>query len=194
MRSVYILSLVLVSSPFALARAQRPDSTSAQADSLRHRIEERFASRAQEKLGLTNDQTAKLKATSQRFAPRRGELRDRGYRLREALAGQLQPGVAANQDSVAKLTDAMIDLRLAETQLAKDEMKEQSRYLNPVQRAQLYVMRERFAHRVKEVHGHRGDMGGRLRGGHWGDMEGRRPGMGERPGERQRTPESSGGI
>jgi hypothetical protein len=194
MRSVYILSLVLVSSPFALARAQRPDSTSAQADSLRHRIEERFASRAQEKLGLTNDQTAKLKATSQRFAPRRGELRDRGHRLREALAGQLQPGVAANQDSVAKLTDAMIDLRLAETQLAKDEMKEQSRYLNPVQRAQLYVMRERFAHRVKEVHGHRGDMGGRHRGGHWGDMEGRRPGMGERPGERQRTPESSGGI
>ena len=195
MRSVYMLSLVLVSSPFGLGNAQRPDSTSAQADSLRHRIEERFAARAQEKLGLTNDQTAKLRATSQRFAPRRGDLRDRGYRLREALAGQLQPGVAANQDSVAKLTDAMIDLRLAETQLAKDEMKEQSKYLNPVQRAQLYVMRERFAHRVREVHGHRGEMGGRHRGGHWGDMEGRRPGMGERPRERQRAPqESSGGI
>lgn len=195
MRSVYMLSLVLVSSPFGLASAQRPDSTSAQADSLRHRIEERFAARAQEKLGLTNDQTAKLRATSQRFAPRRGELRDRSYRLREALGGQLQPGVAANQDSVAKLTDAMIDLRLAETQLAKDEMKEQSKYLNPVQRAQLYVMRERFAHRVREVHGHRGEMGGRHRGGHWGDMEGRRPGMDERPRERQRAPqESSGGI
>ena len=80
--------------------------------------------------------------------------------MREALANQLQPGVAANQDSVAKLTDAMIELKSAEAQLSRDEIKEQSKYLNPVQRAQLYVMRERFAHRVKEVHGHRGEMRG----------------------------------
>jgi hypothetical protein len=176
-----MLSIGLLLSPFGLAGAQRADSTVARADSLRQKIEERFASKAQEKLGLTNDQTAKLRATSQQFGSRRTELRARGHRLREALAGQLKPGVAANQDSVAKLTDAMIELRMAEAQVAREEVKEQSKYLNPVQRAQLYVMRERFAHRVREVHGHRGEMGGRHRGGHWGDMEG------HRPGERQRS-------
>jgi hypothetical protein len=191
MRSAYMLSLVLLLYPFGVAGAQRADTTAARADSLRHQIEERFASKAQEKLGLTNEQTARLRATSQQFGTRRSELRARGHRLREALAGQLKPGVAANQDSVAKLTDAMIELRMAQAQIARDEIKEQSKYLTPVQRAQLYVMRERFAHRVREVHGHRGEMRGRHRGGHWGDMKER--GRGERSGERQRTRQESSG-
>lgn len=195
MRSAYMLSLGLLLSPLAVAGAQGADTNTARADSLRHAIEERFASKAQEKLGLTNEQTAKLRATSQQFGTRRSELRDRGSRLREALAGQLKPGVAANQDSVAKLTDAMIQLKMAQAQVARDEVKEQSKYLNPVQRAQLYVMRERFAHRVMEVHGHRREMRGRHRGGHWDSMKEQRKGGRERTGERQRTPrESSGRI
>jgi hypothetical protein len=186
-------SLVLVLTPFGVAGAQRADSATIRRDSLRHRIEERFATRAQEQLGLTNDQTAKLRVTSQQFAARRGELRSRNQRLREALTAQLRPGIAANQDSVAKLTDAMIELRMAEAQVSREEVKEQSKYLNPVQRAQLYVMRERFVHRVKEVHRHRGEMGGKRRGGHWDDVREHRRGEGERPRERQRTPQESSG-
>jgi hypothetical protein len=101
--------------------------------------------------------------------------------------------VAANQDSVAKLTDAMIELRLAEAQLSRDEIKEQSKYLNSVQRAQLYVMRERFAHRVKEVHGRRGEKSGKHRRGHWDDAREHRQGPSERPRARQRV-EPSGQI
>lgn len=193
MRSAYLWSFILALTPFAAAGAQRADTASVRADSLRHRIEERFAARAQEELGLTNEQTTKLRATSQQFGARRGELRTRGQGLREALAAQLRPGIGANQDSVAKLTDAMIELRMAEAQISREEVKEQSKYLNPVQRARLYVMRERFAHRVKEVHGHRGEMGGRHRGGHWGDRKEHRRGEGEPSGERRRTPQESSG-
>ena len=199
MQSAYLWSLMLALAPFGGAAAQRPDTSSVRGDSLRHRIEERFAARAQEELGLTAEQTAKLRATSQQFGARRGELRNRDERLREALAAQLRPGVAANQDSVAKLTDAMVGLRMAEAQASRDEVKEQSKYLNPVQRARLYVMRERFAHRVREVHGHRGDMGRHRREmrQHWGEMGKERQGMrgGNRPGAAERTPQdSSGGI
>jgi hypothetical protein len=177
---------MLALTPFGVAGAQRADTASGRRDSLRHRIEERFAARAQTELSLTNDQTAKLRATSQQFGARRGELRTRSKQLREALAAQLRPGIAANQDSVAKLTDAMIELRAAEAQISRDEVKEQSKYLNPVQRARLYVMRERFAHRVKEVHGRRGEMGGKHRGGHWDDARQHRRGGDERPREGQR--------
>jgi len=159
MRRAYLWSLVLVLTPFGVAGAQRADTISGRRDSLRQQIEERFAARAQEDLGLTNEQTTKLRATSQQFGARRGQLRGRGQQLRDALTAQLRPGIAANQDSVAKLTDAIIELRTAEARISRDEVKEQSKYLNPVQRARLYVMRERFAHRVKEVHGHRGEMG-----------------------------------
>jgi hypothetical protein len=195
MRSAYTLSFGLLLSPFALAGAQGADTTTARADSLRHAIEERFASKAQEKLGLTTEQTTRLRATSQQFGTRRRELRERGNRLREALAAQLKPGVAANQDSVAKLTDAMVELRMAQAQIARDEVKEQSKYLNPVQRAQLFVMRERLTHHVMDVHGHRGHMRGKHGGRHWDSMKERRKGTREGSSERQRTPrESSGRI
>jgi uncharacterized protein YdiU (UPF0061 family) len=165
-RTLWSIALLLV--PLCSAGAQQADSARPRrADSLRHRIEERFASRVQERLGLTNEQTAKLRATSQTFGTRRRELHTRERQLREALSGQLKPGVAANQDSVAKLTDAMIELKLASAQNSRDEMKELTKFLNPVQRARLYVMRERFSDRVKEAHGHRGMRRHRDKGRAW---------------------------
>ena len=159
--SLLSLALTLVLIPLHSAVAQQADTTERRSDSVRQRIEERFASRVQSQLGLTNEQTAKLKATNQAYSGRRREMRDRAMRLREALAKQLQPGVAANQDSVAKLTDAVIDLKMSSAQLTRDEMKDVSKYLTPVQRARLLVMRERFMERVRE-HGH-GEWGGRQR-------------------------------
>lgn len=156
MRYRHLCSLGLVLLPISAALAQRADSTDPRrADSLRHQIEERFAYRVQEELGLTNEQATKLRATSQTFGARRRDLQGREQTLREALAAQLRPGVAANQDSVAKLTDAMIELKLASAQTARDEMRELSRYLNPLQRARLFLMRERLHHRVREAHWHK---------------------------------------
>jgi hypothetical protein len=161
MRFHRLTLLLLIFVPLYAAVAQRPDSTRGpRADSLRQRIEERFAARVQRDLGLTNEQTAKLRASSQIFGARRRELRSREHALRDALDAELRPGVAANQDSVAKLTDALVELRISSAQAAREEMKDLAKYLNPVQRARLLLMRERFYHRVKEAHG-RGEMRGR---------------------------------
>ena len=176
MRRHVLLSLLLAGAPLYSAAAQRADSAAARTDSLRHRIEERFASRVQEQLGLTNEQTAKLRATSQQFGVRRRELHTRHRQLREALSVQLRPGVAANQDSVTKLTDAMIDLRVASAQAARDEMREVAKYLTPVQRARFFVMRERLYHHMKEAREHRGMWGGSEGRDRW---KGHERGMGE---------------
>ncbi|HZA97557.1 MAG TPA: hypothetical protein VE399_02180 [Gemmatimonadales bacterium] len=154
MRSQLMYSLALLLTPFVSLAAQRFDSAGGRADSLRHRIEERFTVRVQQELGLTNEQATKLRATSATYGARRRELRDQERRIKQALWQQLQPGVAANNDSVSKLTDVLIQLKLTSAQAARDEMNELSRYLNPVQRARLYVMREQLYHRVKKAHGH----------------------------------------
>jgi Spy/CpxP family protein refolding chaperone len=164
MRSRFLWTIGLMLVPLYPAAAQRTATDTVRADSLRHRIEERFSSRVQQELNLTNDQTAKLRASSERFGERRRQMRSRERQLNEALRAQLQPGVAANQDSVAKLTDAMVELKLTAAQSTRDEMKDLSKYLSPVQRARLYVMRERLRDRVKHAREH-GDMHG---GGNWG--------------------------
>jgi Spy/CpxP family protein refolding chaperone len=167
---------MLLLAPVYPAAAQRTDSVPQRrgGDSLRHQIEERFASRVQEQLGLSDEQAAKLRATSQQYGGKRRELRARQRSLHRALAAQLQPGVAANQDSVARLADAMVESKLAAAQITRDEQKALARYLTPVQRARLLVMRDRFRHRVKEAREHHGRHGPRREGrmgGEWGDGE-----------------------
>jgi Spy/CpxP family protein refolding chaperone len=154
MRSLVVV-LALAATGLGTVSAQDPDTTRPRAQELRERIEERFAQRVQEQLGLTDEQTAKLRATSQTYGERRRVLESRERDLRLALTGQLRPGVAANQDSVARLTKALVDLRVDYARTWRDEMNDLS-YLSPVQRAQLYVMRDRLLQRVQEIRDERG--------------------------------------
>jgi Spy/CpxP family protein refolding chaperone len=135
--------------------AQDRDTTRPQATALRQRIEERFAQRVQEQLALSDEQAAKLRATSQEYGERRRKLEARERDLRVALTGQLRPGVAANEDSVARLTKALVDLRVDYANTWRDETNALS-YLTPVQRAQLYLMRDRLLQRVQEIRDERG--------------------------------------
>ena len=150
-----VLLVVLSATVGGAVAAQDPDTTHPQAQVLRQRIEERFAQRVQEQLGLSDEQATKLRSTSQEYGDRRRKMEARERDLRVALSGQLRPGVAANQDSVARLTKALVDLRVDYANTWRDEMSALS-YLTPVQRAQLYVMRDRLLQRVQEIRDERG--------------------------------------
>ncbi len=140
--------LQLVAAPLA---AQALEDDRPRADELRLRIEERFAAKVKEELGLTDEQTGKMRVTLTNFFTRRRELEAEDFRLRNALAGQLRPGVAADQDSVGRLTQAMLDLKIRYAQSYKDEMKELSGYLTPVQRAQFFLLREKLIEKVRQA-------------------------------------------
>ena len=72
-------------------------------------------------------------------------------RMRQALGAQLRPGIAANPDSVAHLVDALTNHRIAYAQTFKDEMRELGAILNPVQRGQYLMARDRLMQRVQEA-------------------------------------------
>ena len=120
-------------------------------EQLRRQIEDRFAARAQEELGLNDEQFQRLRTTSAQFAAQRRGVEQQERRLRQAMAAQLRPGVAANQDSVAKLIDALIDVRGAYVETYRQEMKSLATFLDPVQRAQYLVLRERLMALAQEV-------------------------------------------
>ena len=151
-------SLAIATTP---AAAQDSAGPPAAAPALRQRIEERFAQRVQEELGLSGDQTAKLRVTAREFAGRRRGLEAQERDLRQALSSQLRPGVAADQDSVARITNDLVNLKLEYAQTFRDEMKDFSGYLSPVQRGQLFLMRERLLQRVEDIRNQRGDAGPR---------------------------------
>jgi len=171
MRKYILLSLAVLLAP-SLAAQQR-DTARAQGDTaeagrLRREIEERFSNRVQEELKLTPDQTTKLRATQERFGTRRRALMQQQMDRRQALQDQMQPGVAANTDSVRKLMDGMQAGRAEMLKTDQDENREMAGYLSPVQQARFQQMREQFIRRVGELRMERREGRGVGRGGRMG--------------------------
>ncbi|MFI5235526.1 MAG: hypothetical protein ACHQXA_07445 [Gemmatimonadales bacterium] len=143
----WAVSALVCAGPLAAQATSAPGDRRA----MLQQIEEAFLRRANEELGLRPEQTQKLRATAERTFRRRREIETETQRLHRLLAGELRPGIAANQDSVARLTDSLVALRVAYAQVYQDEQAEMTKYLTPVQRAQYYVLRERLLQRVQEV-------------------------------------------
>lgn len=143
--------LSLAVPPGLRAQEPAPPGATPRADALRERVRERFAQRVQQELDLTPEQMDRLRATAGTYAGERRDLELRQRTMRDALARQLRPGAAASQDSVARLTDSLLALRVRYAESFQTEQAELARYLDPVQRARLWVMRERLLVRAREL-------------------------------------------
>ena len=154
MRTYILLSLAVLLAP-CLAAQQR-DSMSAQSDTaeagrLRARIESTFTRRVQQDLNLSQDQATKLRTTQERFGTRRRDVMQQQLQRRRALENQMQPGIAANSDSVRKLMDGIQTGRAEMLRIEQDQDREMASYLTPVQRARYQQMREQLMRRVGEL-------------------------------------------
>src|SRR5262245_37015756 len=122
------LGLVLLW-PLSAAPARAQDTTPPRLDErMRAEVERRFAERVRSELQLTDEQATRVQATAKDYGACRKELRDRERALRAALADQLRPGIAAIDDSVAHLTDDLVDLRVDYMETYRKELKELSTF------------------------------------------------------------------
>jgi hypothetical protein len=151
MRLTGVLVAVLLAQAPVLAAQEDTLNDPVRTERLRHLIEERFGERLKEELGLTPDQATRLRVSLAGLAVRRRGMEQEERGMRQALAAQLRPGIAANADSVARLVDALTNHRVAYAQTFKDEMRDLSAILNPVQRGQYLLLRDRLMQRVVEL-------------------------------------------
>lgn len=142
------VTVVVFAAPIA---AQQRAGQGRQRVQMLQAIERRFLARVVEDLGLTGDQASRLRQTVREFSQQRRDLERTERELKQALARQLRPGIAADQDSVAQLTDALLQLKVDFAGTFRDEHREVGSYLNPVQQAQLLVVRERLMQRIRAI-------------------------------------------
>src|SRR5881409_2422967 len=154
MRKYILLSLAVLIAPSLAAQqrdsVRRVDDT-VEVGRLRQRVDSVFSMRVQHELQLTPDQTTKLRSTQERFSTRRRTLMTQQMRRRIALEDQMQPGVAANSDSVRKLMDGIQTGWAEMLKIEQDQDREMAGYLSPVQRARYQQMRERLMQRIGEM-------------------------------------------
>jgi len=162
-RWLWILPLLLGSALGAQERADTGASTPPAP--LLQEFRRRWQQHVRERLELTPDQGAKLQATEDRFAAQRRPIAQSQRQIQLALRGQLEPGGAANADSVNHLIAARDRNRAALFQLEQEEDHEMSGYLSPVQRARYQMMRQQLQERIAEMRRQRrGPMFGPRRG------------------------------
>ena len=117
---------------------------------LRQQIMERWGQRVQEELQLNDQQMDRVRAATRAHMDRRRDLMRRRMDLERAIGQQMQPGVAANSDSLGRMLDAMGRLRVEDAQ--SDELLNRDlSFLTPVQRARFFMMQRRFEDRVREI-------------------------------------------
>lgn len=126
---------------------QAPRMGSAQ---MRQRIEERFTEKVKAELGLTDAETARLKAVAGEWFDKRRAMESEERGLREALSNQLRPGVAANPDSANRIVNQLLDLKVKYAESYREENKALG-FLTPVQRAQYYSLRERLLDALRQA-------------------------------------------
>jgi len=146
-----LLVLLCLRAPALTAQNPPDTSDAAQTQQLRDQIRVRWQQVVRRQLDLKPDQAARLQQTEDRFAADRRAIAQRQRGVQEALRGQLQPGIAANADSVRRLMDARDQNRAALAQLERDEDKEMAGYLTPVQRARYQFLRQRLQERIVEM-------------------------------------------
>ena len=130
---------------------------------LLQQIDQMFLNQVTREMALSPDQVPRFQRVVSTWAQKRAMLEEEERRLRQALAGELRPGVAANPDSVSKFVDAMNDNRVDYANSFRDEMRELTPILSPVQRGQFQVARDRLLQRVKELQQQRQGLGGGIR-------------------------------
>jgi len=151
MRRLGVCVLVVLAVAARPVLAQDEGDTNPQAAVLRQQIETRFAQQIQSTLGLSDEQAVKLRGTFNTYAPKRRAMEQEERGLKRALQGQLRPGIAANSDSVGKLVDRLLELKVTYAKSFVEEDREMARFLTPVQRAQYQMLRERLMARIEEV-------------------------------------------
>src|SRR3989442_1495143 len=106
----------------------------AQARDLRKRIRQRWNEHVRSTLALSDEQTAKLQGTEQRFEEQRQPLRGRQREITETLNAELAAGTP-NQERVKQLMNERQENQRKLQEINRSEDSEMQAYLSPVQRA-----------------------------------------------------------
>ena len=139
------------------AAAQSPDSM--RAERLRQQIEDRFAERLSSELELSQDQEERVGRILAVWGRKRREIEREERLLRRELSAEMRPGVAADESKVNRLVDRILDSRLDYVQTFKDELRELTGILTPIQRAQYVLLRDQLQRRVQEIREQRAQSG-----------------------------------
>jgi Spy/CpxP family protein refolding chaperone len=130
---------------------------------LEQRIRAQMGRMTRQRLGLDDEQAAKLSDVVQDFDGRRRALLSEEQDTRQRVDSLLR-NTPDDQAQAKDLLDSMADLRMREAQLFRDEQTALLGVLTPPQVLQLQILRQDIGRRIRALRGGGGPDGGRRPG------------------------------
>ena len=131
-------------------RERAPRMMEQRRQEMREQVEERFGRMIKTELELSDNDMERVRQVLRANQDRRIALMRREQDLRRAIGSQLQPGQAANNDSLSRMIDAVGHIRVERAE-SDEQMMRELNFLPAVKRARLGMMMQRFEERVREV-------------------------------------------
>jgi periplasmic protein CpxP/Spy len=133
-----VCALAALAAAATVAAAQPPQGPGGQRPVL-----QRLAQIVQRRLGLTDEQAGRLRATTARFAAQRQQLMQRERETRRALRLSAEGRDSVDQSAIARQLDELLRIQERRAQILGEEQRELARFLTPSQRAQYLALQER---------------------------------------------------
>ena len=156
-RIATIWSFAAVSSAVTAVAQPARGSTPPGPDTLapRHRMEQRLREGlwkvAKDRVGLSDEQMARLEAVTLKSDLRRRALNLEDRDQRQLLRTELLAGDAANQGRVAGALDRLLQLHRERLDILGDEQHELADFMTPVQRARYAALQDELRHRAEAL-------------------------------------------
>jgi Spy/CpxP family protein refolding chaperone len=134
------------------ARQNAPDSFAATPEraQLEAQLRQRMGQVVRRQLQLSDAQFRQLSAVNRRYDERRKQLLQQERGIRTALRDELMRGAQADQGRVSGLLDDLMRLQQDRLDLLRQEQREMSTFLTPVQRAKYAALEEQMRRRINE--------------------------------------------
>ena len=151
----HLLPVVLGVAVAASADAQRPaGGDPAQREQLEARLRREYTRVVRQRVGLSDDQMARLGPLNQRFAGERRTLQIQERDTRIAIQRAIRDSAARpDTAAVSGLLQRLVDIQKRRVQLVDDEQRALAAIMTPVQRARYMALQEQTRRQVDQRRG-----------------------------------------
>jgi hypothetical protein len=153
-----LLALLLVTTPASAqggGRLREPRAGAPGRQQLETRLRQRLWNITKNRVGLSDEQMAKLAQTGRGFDQQRRQLAAEERQQRQLLRRQILAGSAADQAQVATALDRVLSIQRQRIDLQIEEQRRFAEFMTPVQRARYAALQEQLRRRAEKLRGQR---------------------------------------
>lgn len=145
--------LLVTSSAVAQAVPQRvpPQDSTQQRQALMKQIRQRWQQIVRDRLGLNDVQMRQLQETTRHFNAQRQTLNQEERAIRTEMRDQVTGAAPADDKHLAAMIDTVLDLQRQRLELTRNEQRELSLFLTPLQRVKYLALQEQLRQQMERL-------------------------------------------